>query len=205
VQGAPVASAQPESLPPVASPDIELLDRDSARTGGKLVAFDGVTEGLAWPSLGKALQVRAAGTVRIQAARVVRVLDVMRAVWTVRGSNVVVQTEDGAATLRAIPLGGQAAAGAGVGCHLAVFLRPDGSLRVAAPGGPREVTGEHAVDALSRALEVERASCPIRYVAFGAESDEAQWGPVFDVMLAVDRAKSAGNAKYVLGQAMHGN
>jgi hypothetical protein len=36
-------------------------------------------------------------------------------------------------------------------------------------------------------------------VAFGAESPQAPWGPVFDVLLAVDRAKSAGDARYVLG------
>jgi hypothetical protein len=191
--------------PPVASPDIELIDRDRARAGGQIVAFDGVAEGLAWPSLAKALQGRSHGAaVHVQAGRVVRVLDVMRAVWTVRGSEVVVQTQDAAARLRAVSLGVAPAAPApGVGCHLAVFLRPDGSLRVAAPGGPREVTGEHAAEALARALGAERASCPIRYVAFGAESDDSAWGPVFDVMLEVDRARSAGDARYVLAQAMH--
>jgi hypothetical protein len=65
------------------------------------------------------------------------------------------------------------------------------------------VSGDHPLEALAKALEVERASCPIRYVAFGAESDDSPWGPVFDVMLAVDRAKSAGDARYVLAQAMH--
>ena len=89
------------------------------------------------------------------------------------------------------------------GCHLAVFLRPDGALRVAAPGGPREVRGEHAAESLARSLADERAKCPIKYIAFGAESDAAPWGPVFDVVLAVDQQKSAGDARYVLGQALH--
>jgi hypothetical protein len=63
------------------------------------------------------------------------------------------------------------------------------------------VGGDRAAESLARSLEQERAKCPIKYVAFGAETDEGPWGPVFDVILAVDRARSAGDARYVLGQA----
>lgn len=199
--------ASGQGAAPGPAPDIVLSDRDRALAEGQGIAFDGIAEGLAWPSLGKALAARpAAGSavVTIQADRNVRVLDVLRAAWTVRDRPVLLQTFDAAAVLRAAPLGAKvvSAAGPASGCHVAVFVRPDGSLRVAAPGGPREITGEHAADALARALEAERATCPIRYVAFGAESDDAPWGTVFDVILAVDRGKSAGDARYVLGQAM---
>jgi hypothetical protein len=64
------------------------------------------------------------------------------------------------------------------------------------------VTGDFRAEALARALEGERAKCPIKYVAFGAESDDVAWGPVFDVLVTVDRDKAAGEARYVLGQAM---
>jgi hypothetical protein len=84
-----------------------------------------------------------------------------------------------------------------------VFLQANGTLRVAAPGGPREVGGEHPAASLARSLAEERAKCAVKYVAFGAESDASPWGPVFDVVLAVDQEKSAGDARYVLGQAMH--
>jgi hypothetical protein len=84
-----------------------------------------------------------------------------------------------------------------------VFVRPDGSLRVAAPGGPRTIDPDRAADVLARSLEQEQARCAIKYVAVGAESDQSPWGPVFDVLATVDRGKSAGDARYVLGQAMH--
>lgn len=201
------ATAAAAPLPVAATPDIDLRERDRALARGRLVEFDGVAEGLAWPSLEKALSSghSPGGGVTIQADRAVRVLDVLRAAWAARDGVVLVQTPDAAGVLSVEPLGPKgprppdAAA-----CHLAVFLRPDGSLRVAAPGGATEIAGDQAVDVLVRSLEAERASCPIRYVAFGAESDDAPWGPVFDVIAAVDRDKSAGSgARYVLGQATH--
>jgi hypothetical protein len=193
---------------PVSTPDLALRDRDTAEAYGQHVAFDGIAEGLAWPSLDRALAARHPGTggaVTVQADRSVRVLDVLRAAWAVRDRPVLLQTPDAASVVRVAALGpkGPPAAGAKAGCHVAVFVRSDGSLRVAAPGGPREIAGEHAADVLARSLEAERATCPLRYVAFGAEADDSPWGPVFDLMIAVDRGKSAGDARYVLGQAMH--
>jgi hypothetical protein len=188
--------------PPLAqSPDVDLRDRESAEARGQHVVFDGVAEGLAWPSLEKALGPRGPGEpVTIQAARSVRVIDVLRAAWTVRANDVRMQTPDDAGQMRVVRLGARGAKSAG--CHLAVFLREDGSLRVAAPGGPREVGGEHPAESLARALESESARCPIKYVAFGAESDDEAWGPVFDVLVAVDGENAAGEARYVLGQPM---
>lgn len=192
-------------LPIAAQPDVELRDGHVAVVGGKSVTFDGVPEGLAWPALARALGPRKAGdVVSIQVARALPVQDLLRAAWTVRAADVRVQSPDAAGVMRAVELRARRdGAPAASGCHLAVFLRADGSLRVAAPGGPRDVGGENAAERLARSLEDERAKCPIKYVAFGAESDASPWGPVFDVVVAVDRARSAGDARYVLGQAMH--
>jgi hypothetical protein len=192
------------TIPIAPTPDVDLRDRNAAEVRGQHAPFDGIAEGLAWPSLDKALGPRASAVVvTIQAARAIRVVDVLRAAWTVRANDVRVQTPDENGTLRAAELGAKASAVGGSGCHLAVFLRPDGSLRVATPGGLREISADHADDRLAQALENERNKCPIKYIAFGAESDEMLWGPVFDLLVAVDRAKSAGDARYVLGQAVH--
>jgi hypothetical protein len=191
-------------LPIAPNPEIDLIARDDARVRGHQVAFDGIPEGLAWPSLDSALGPRPpGGVVTLQAARDVRVVDVLRAAWTVRAGDLRVQTPDESGVMRVAELGARRTTSPAVpGCHLAVFLRPDGSLRIAAPGGPRELGGDRAAESLARSLEQERAKCPIKYVAFGAETDEGPWGPVFDMILAVDRARSAGDARYVLGQAM---
>jgi hypothetical protein len=172
---------------------------------GQSVPFDGIEEGLTWPALEKALGPHKAGDVlTIQVARTIPVADLYRTGWAARAADVHVQTPDATGVMHAVEFRARRDSGAPVaGCHLAVFLRPDGSLRVAAPGGPREVAGDHPADSLARSLGDEGARCPIRYVAFGAESDAAPWGPVFDVVLAVDRAKSAGRARYVLGQPIH--
>jgi hypothetical protein len=197
------ASAAP--LPVAAQPDVELRDPQVALVRGQSVPFDGVEEGLVWPSLAKAVGPRHAGeVVTIQVARGVPVQDLARAAWTVRQADVRIQSADATGVLHAVELRARRDDAPPVsGCHLAVFLRADGSLRIAAPGGPRDVGGDTPAASLARSLADERASCPIKYVAFGAESDRAPWGPVFDVMLAVDRDKSAGDARYVLGQAMH--
>ena len=204
----PGGAAAPEAPPSVAiaaTPDIEIRESDAAIVHGARVAFDGVAEGLAWPALEKAVGRRHAGdVVTIQMARGAPIEALLRAAWTVRAADVHVQSPDGAGVLRAVDLRARREGGSPIaGCHLAVFVRPDGSLRIAAPGGPRDVNGDDPPTILARSLEEERAKCPIAYVAFGAESQAAPWGPVFDVVVAVDRAKSAGDARYVLGQAMH--
>jgi hypothetical protein len=197
--------APPPPLPVSAQPDVELHDPQVAIVRGQSLPFDGIEEGLVWPSLAKAVGPRHAGEiVTIQVARGVPVEDLERAAWTVRQADVRVQSVDAAGVLHAVELRARRDVAPLVsGCHLAVFLRADGSLRIAAPGGPREVSGDGPAASLARSLADERARCPIKYVAFGAESDKAPWGPVFDVMLAVDREKSAGDTRYVLGQAMH--
>jgi hypothetical protein len=201
---APPAVATEAPPPALRAPDIVLSGTGTADVRGTRVTFDGVAEGLAWPSLDKALGARTPGaTIAIRVARTVAVLDVLRAAWTVRANDVELQTLDDSGRLEAANLGARASRASNAGCHLAVFLRPDGSLRVATPGGPREVTGDRPQEQLARSLAFESTKCPIKYVAFGAESDQAPWGPVFDVMAAVDRAKSAGATRYVLAQAMH--
>ncbi len=185
--------------------EIELRSPNSGEIHGQHVTFDGIAEGLAWPALDRALGPRApSAVVSIRASRDVRVLDLLRVVWTLRANDVRVQTADATGVMRTVELGAKRTGAAALpGCHLALFLRPDGSLRVAAPGGPREVRGQYPAESLANDLMAERATCVIKYVAFGAESDETPWGAVFDVMTAVDREKSAGDARYVLGQAMH--
>jgi hypothetical protein len=206
-QSSPIAPAPPRVvlLPIARAPDIELREKGWADVGDSHVAFDGIAEGLAWPSLDKALGPRLRGqVVTIQAARSVHVIDLLRAAWTARSNDVRVQTPDEGGLLRAVQFEAKRPDRAPEGgCHLAVFVRPDGSLRVAAPGGPRELGADRPGETLAHSLEVERATCRIKYVAFGAESDDTSWGSVFDLIVAVDRARSAGDARYVLGQAMH--
>lgn len=203
--GSSATVASPPALPIAAQADVELREPHAAVVGGQSVPFDGVQEGLVWPALAKAVGPRKAGdVVTIHVARGVPVMDLARAAWTVRQADVRVQSADAAGTVHVVELRARRdGAPAVAGCHLAVFLRADGSLRVAAPGGPREVGGDSPAASLARSLEDERARCPIKYVAFGAESDASSWGPVFDVMVAVDKGKSAGDARYVVGQAMH--
>jgi hypothetical protein len=206
----PTVAEAPTSIPAPAvsvapQPDVELRDPHVAIVHGQSVPFDGIAEGLVWPALEKALGARRSGdVVTLQVARNVPVEDLLRAAWTARLADLHVQSADATGTLHAVELGARRdGAPSAPGCHLAVFLRPDGSLRIAAPGGPREIAADRAARTLARSLAYERARCPIKYVAFGAESDAAAWGPVFDVMLAVDAEKSAGDARYVLAQAMH--
>jgi hypothetical protein len=193
------------SLPPSNAPDIDLRAPSAAVVHGQPVAFDGLAEGLAWPALEKAIGARAPGqTLSLQVARGEPTIDVLRAAWTLRTSDLRVQTQDAGGELRVVELRAKRDGAPPVaGCHLAVFVRLDGSLRVAAPGGPRAIDPDHAADTLARSLELERARCPIKYLAVGSESDQAPWGRVFDVLATVDRAKSAGDTRYVLGQAMH--
>ena len=199
------ASVHPPALPVAAEADVELRDPHVAIVHGQSVAFDGIEEGLTWPALAKALGPRKPGDVVIvQVARTVPMQDLLRAAWAVHSADVHVQSLDASGVMRAVELRSRRdGAPAASGCHLAVFLQANGTLRVAAPGGPREVGGEQAALSLARSLAEERVKCPLKYVAFGAESDASPWGPVFDVVVAVDQEKSAGDARYVLGQAMH--
>jgi hypothetical protein len=190
-------------LPVAAEVDVELRDPRVAVVHGHSVPFDGIDDGLMWPALATALGPRKAGdVVTLDVARHVPMSDLLRAAWTVRAADVHVQTLDASGAVRAVELRARREGAPSSGCHLAVFLRADGTLRIAAPGGPREVGGEHPAESLALSLAEERGKCPIKYVAFGAESDAAPWGPVFDVVVAVDQAKSAGEARYVLGQAV---
>lgn len=201
---APVPAPVP-GLPVATQVDVELREPGAAIVHGSTrVAFDGIEEGLAWPALDKALGPRKTGDVlTMQIARGLPTIQLLRAAWTLRQADLHIQSLDASGTMHAVALEARRDGPIVPGCHLAVFLRPDGSLRVASPGGPVVITGDDPDATLARSLEAERAKCPIKYIAFGAESDSVPWGPVFDVILAVDAAKSAGNARYVLGQAMH--
>ena len=202
----PPASAAPAGpvIPVAAQPDIELREPGSALVHGTPVAFDGIEEGLAWPALDKALPPRKAGDVlTVQVSRAVPTLHLLRAAWTLRQADLHLQSLDASGTMHAVAILARRDAPSVPGCHLAVFLQPDGSLRVASPGGPVVLRGDDPPSMLAASLAAEQAKCPIKYVAFGAESDAAPWGPVFDVMVAVDATKAAGSARYVLGQAMH--
>jgi hypothetical protein len=201
------APAGPLSAPPLpvtTQIDVELRQAGSAIVHGTTVPFDGLEEGLAWPGLNKALPPRKAGDVlTVQVGRGVPTIHLLRAAWTLRQADLHLQSLDASGTMHAVAVPARRDGPPAQGCHLAVFLRPDGSLRVASAGGPVVVSGDDPPSIFARSLASELAKCPFKYVAFGAESDSAPWGPVFDVMLAVDGVKAAGDARYVLGQAMH--
>jgi hypothetical protein len=174
---------------------------------GTTLPFDGLEEALAWPALDKALPPRRTGDVlTVQVARRAPTIDLLRAAWTLRQADLRVQSLDENGVMRVVELKARREGPPAPGCHLAAFLRPDGSLRVASPGGPIVIAGETPAAILAQSLSDERqkpGGCTFKYVAFGAESDTAPWGPLFDVILAVDAAKAAGDARFVLGQAMH--
>ena len=198
------SAASANATPVSQTPDITLNDATTAMVHGKLVAFDGVPEGLAWPSLAKSLARGESDRtpVTIAAGRAVPLSSVLRAVWTVRSGEVRLQTPDASGAVRVLVLRAKSEQHA-PGCHLAVFAEPDASLRIAAPGGARAIVGDGVNEQLARALELVRTKCPLRYVAFGATSADAVWSAVFDMAIAVDREKSAGDARYVLGEPVH--
>jgi hypothetical protein len=178
---------------------VELAEPHAAVVHGTRLVFDGEPRTMAWPALDQALaQASSSGTLTIQVDRSVPMDDILRVAFALRRGDVRLQSKDATGVLRAVEVRAKREARQW-GCHAAVFVRVDGSLRVASPGGGAIVSGDDATLSLVRSLEHERAQCPIKYVAFGAESDQAPWGPVFDVLVAVDRAKSAGDARYVLG------
>jgi hypothetical protein len=198
---APAAPA-PEAIPP-ASAAAELSEK-GALVSGKLIPLDGVAEGLAWPALRDALHRRPGdhSPLVLAAPRATPLATVLRAVWTLRDANIRLQTPDVAGVTHVIELRPKPDAPS-AGCHLAVFVAPNGDLRVAAPGGPRTIPGPDAAEALARALVEERKDCALRYVAFGAENAEAAWSAVFDVAWTVERGKAAGDARYSLGEPVH--
>jgi hypothetical protein len=198
----PTPTPSPTAIAP-GPPDVELRP-DDAVVAGTPIPFDGVAEGLAWPALKKALAAKTAPVV-LAVPRDLPVDKVLRAVWNLRDGTVRLQTPDadGAPHVLELRPASAPAPAATPACHLAVFVQADGALRVAAPGGPRAIPGPNAGDALARALEDESKRCALRYVAFGAEDPRAAWGGVFDVAWAVDRAKAAGDARYVLGEPVH--
>jgi hypothetical protein len=191
---------------PVAAAQIDLRTPHVALVGGKPIAFDGIEEGLAWPALAAAIgrKPNDPTPLVVDVARDVPLVDLERTAWTLRSGDVRVQTPDDHGSVYVIELRAHGAPPAVDSCHLAVFLQPDGSLRVASPGGPQDVTGDHAAESFARGLAEVSATCSIRYIAFGAASNGAPWGTVFDVIVAVDRLKAAGDARYVLGDPIHG-
>jgi len=194
-----VGSSEGTEIAP-ASADVELRDGSSAIIAGRAVPMDGVTEGLAWPGLDAAVHRGPHAVVVLAVGRDVPVSTVLHAVWTLRDAEVRVQTPDAAGAVRVLDLRPKPEVPTEAGCHLAVFVLPNGDLRVAGPGGPRMITGRDASSSLARALSDERVQCTIRYIAFGADDAKAPWGSVFDLARAVDRDKAAGDARYVLGE-----
>jgi hypothetical protein len=201
---APPAAAAPAPSPLLAPADVDLRDA-SALVAGNVVPLDGLDEGLAWPALRVAVARKPGdhAPLTIAVARAVPMRTVLRAVWTLRDADVHMETPDAAGVLRVIELRPKPDAPSTAGCHLAIFVGKSGTLRIAAPGGPTAIPGPDAPLALARALADERTRCTLRYVAFGAEDPDTSWGAVFDVAWAVDRDRSAGDARYVLGEPVH--
>jgi hypothetical protein len=128
--------------------------------------------------------------------------DVLRAVWTLRAAELRIQTPDAAGGTRTLVLRAKATSPT-AGCHVALFTGDKGSVRMASASGSKTEAGVDAVAKVVQSVDATRTQCPLRYVAFGAETNDAAWGPVFDLALAVDDAKAAGQARYVLGEAIH--
>jgi hypothetical protein len=203
-QGSASGGAEGSTAPAARAANAVLQKDASAVVGGATVAFDGEAEGLAWPALAKVVKSAEGATVVLDAARDVPIEVVLRAAWTLRDADVIVQTPDASGAVRAVELAPKPKGAAAPGtCHLAVFVGADGSLRIAAPGGPRMVGGAKPIESFSRALADERTRCPIRYVAYGAEKTGAAWGSVFDVAWTVKRDGSAGDARVVLAEPVH--
>lgn len=207
--GSPAASSMATPVaPPLAPapPQVELREPGAAIVRGQRVAFDGIAEGLAWPALTVALGRKQDDKtpVVIQVGRDVPIVNLLRAAWTLRSADVRLQSLDEKGVLYAVELKAKPSSPppASKRCHLAVFVLPSGALRVASPAGPQEVGGDRPAESFAEALKAARAGCELKYVAFGAETNDVPWGRVFDVMVAVDRTKAAGDARYVLGEAL---
>jgi hypothetical protein len=208
-QGGAAGTVQPPATPPPAAPPplapgqplVELHAPGKAVVNGQEMTFDGVEEGLVWPGLDRVVPDETyAGAVVVRVDRAEPLKDVMRVVFTLREADLRLESQDGAGAARFVMVTKKPQQRK-EGCRLAVFMGADGSLRVAAPGGPRELPAPDAVPHLVEALEGARTACPIRYVAFGMlDESHATFGPLFDLMLAVDQPKAAGDARYVLAE-----
>jgi hypothetical protein len=205
----PASSAPPAPSPPPAlipgQPLVELRAPGKAVVNGQEIAFDGIDEGLVWPALDKAVPDESyPGAVVVRVDRGEPTKDVLRVVFTLREADIQLEGSDAAGAARWVRVrhkrGHEHAGDEGRRCRLAVFRRDDGSLHVAAPGGPRELAAPSATARLVDALQATQAECPIRYVAFGAMDSALAFGPLFDVIVAVDTAKAAGDARYVLAE-----
>jgi hypothetical protein len=177
----PPAPASAPVAAVLSTPDVDLRDAKGARVGSQAVPMDGVAEGLAWPALRLAVNRKPGdhAPLTIAVSRDVPLGTVLRAVWTLRDADLRLQTPDVGGTPRVLPLH-PSPEPASPGCHLAVFVATNGDLRVAYPGGPRSIPSPDAAGALAQALNVERMRCPIRFVAFGAESADAPWSAPVD-------------------------
>lgn len=195
----PLAAAAAETLAP---PQIELGAPDHATAFGGAIAFDGVAEGLYWPALAHALASNGKGAARVvlAAPRDARVLDVLRAVWTLREVDVEVQTLGPGNEARPLVLAKRPATRSdGPTCHAAVFVGPEQRLRVALPGGSVSV---QSTAELVTSLAAGARTCAVRWIAVGAESPRDAWGGVFDVAYAVQASQAAGKARVVLGEPL---
>jgi hypothetical protein len=191
------AAAEPLALAP---PGVELGAANHATAFGEGVAFDGVAEGLYWPALAHAFASKGQGAARVvlAAPRDARVLDVLRAVWTLREVDVEVQTLGPGNEVRPLVLAKRPATRPdGPTCHAAVFVGPQSRLRVALPGGS---VGVRDAAELVTSLGAGARSCTVRWVAVGAESPSEAWGGVFDVAYTVQASQAAGKARVVLGE-----
>jgi hypothetical protein len=197
---APAPEPPPALIP--GQPLVELKSPGTAVVNGQDIAFDGIEEGLVWPALDKAVPDETyPGAVVVRIDRGEPMKDVLRVVFTLREADLRLEVRDTTGAARFVMLRAKKRhERSSAPCRLAVFRRDDGSLRVAAPGGPRELAAPDATARLVDALQATEEKCPIRYVAFGAMDSALAFGPLFDVMLAVDAAKAAGDARYVLAE-----
>jgi hypothetical protein len=184
-------AAAPTPPPATAEPNVYLREPNAATVGSQRVPYAGPAESRDWPELARSLP---GGAVAMRIDRTIPIVQVLRAVHAAQGSDITLQTLDEGGHLRSVAL---KARGSDQGCHLGAFLRPDGSFVIAAPGGARSIAN---LEQLTTLIDAERARCPFAYVAFGAETVDGSWGPLFDALVAVDRHKSAGDARYVLGE-----
>ncbi len=193
------AAAAPE---PLASPQIQLGAPNHATAFGEPIAFDGIAEGLMWPSLARAFAAKAPGSSRVvlAAPRDARTLDVLRAVWTLREVDVEVQTLGPGNEARPLVLAKRPAKRPdGPTCHAAVFVGSEGKLRVALPGGP---VGVQSTAELVSSLAAGARHCSVRWIAVGAETTSEAWGGVFDVAYTVQASYAVGIGRVVLGEPL---
>jgi hypothetical protein len=198
------APAAPPAAPaaPLAAPFVEIGAPNHARVGGEDVAYDGSGPGLDWPALARAYAAKGKAHERvvIAAPRNARVVDVLRAVSTLSEVDVEVQTLGPGNEVRPLLLAKRPAKRPeGPTCHAAFFVSPEGRIRAAVPDGPAQVKD---ASTLASSIAHGAATCKVRWLAFGAESNDMAWGWVFDVAAQVDLSHAAPGARFVLGERM---